>query len=270
MPAQVHGEPKNKILIFESSSQMTTSLSIILQEAFELFFAGDAVSALELAKQEDVDLAIIGGGFPLSFYERLFPALRDARPGLPFLVVVEDLPPGRAELNFPGLEWLKIPFPVEALRESIDRLMAQKKTPRPQDIFSPPALDAAKRWVYSYRISPETRERLLQVCASSLPIYICGEEGTGAGEVAKAVHFLRAVNDGPFWRVACRGLKLEMFTQRLSFWSRSGEFPLRGRPTLFLEGVDALEEDIQAALLDIWNDKQIHWPGMGGRPSSSA
>ena len=62
-----------------------------------------------------------------------------------------------------------------------------KKTGMEKSTTSEPLLAAEERiksWLNSGRISPPVREKIFKFAASSLPVFIQGEEGTGKSEVA--------------------------------------------------------------------------------------
>ncbi len=258
---------KSKLLVVESSSQMRTSLWLILKNEFEVFTARDLESALQIARREEVDLAIVGVMFRLSFYESFFAAMREVRPHLPLLGLLEDIPAREEKLNLPDLEWLNKPFTVHALREAVRRLLSRKGwVERKRELgFTLPSLQRTRRWLHSSRISLAVRQKALEMCASPFPIFIQGEEGTGTAELAKAMHFQGPTRDRPFLGLFCPGLTVERFVQKVSFWLKNTEFPTDGSLTLYLEDVDRLDGDVQTALLDIWNDERIYWPGLEGR-----
>ena len=119
-------------------------------------------------------------------------------------------------------------------------------------------------WIRSSRLSGEVREKIFKFAASSLPVFIQGEEGAGRDEVAMAVHFLSPRKESPFLRLCCRHLTPEKFVERVSLWRNN---PNRGEKisiTLYLEELESLDGDIQAILLDLMKNQQISWPGLEG------
>jgi len=126
----------------------------------------------------------------------------------------------------------------------------------------PAAEERIKSWVNSARISPGVREKIFKFAYSSLPVFIQGEEGTGKSEVAKALHFLGPWREAPFLRFFCRGLTPEKFLRRISYWLKERGGDRRIKLTLYLEEVDSLDWELQTLLLDLFQDRRIHWPGL--------
>ena len=118
------------------------------------------------------------------------------------------------------------------------------------------------RWVHSSRIPAEDWERILKFASSGLPVFLLGEEGTGKGEVARALHFLGPWKDKPFLHFSCRGLTSQKFVEKLSLWGKDGDPAEKVSVTLYLEDVENLDEDLQTLLLDLLTDQKVHWPGV--------
>jgi hypothetical protein len=118
------------------------------------------------------------------------------------------------------------------------------------------------RWLHSSRIPGEDRERILKFASSGLPVFLLGEEGTGKGEVAKALHFLGPWKSSPFLHFSCRGLVSQKFVEKLSLWGKDRDPAENVSLTLYLEDAEYLDEDLQALLLDLLTDQKVHWPGL--------
>jgi transcriptional regulator with AAA-type ATPase domain len=117
------------------------------------------------------------------------------------------------------------------------------------------------RWLHSSRIPGEDRERLLKFASSGLPVFLLGEEGTGKGEVARALHFLGPWKNSPFLHFSCRGLASQKFVQKLSLWGKDRDPGGKLSLALYLEDAENLDEDLQTLLLDLLTDQKVRWPG---------
>jgi DNA-binding NtrC family response regulator len=118
------------------------------------------------------------------------------------------------------------------------------------------------RWLHSARIPGEDRERILKFASSGLPVFLLGEEGTGKGEVAKALHFLGVWKNHPFLHLSCRGLTSPKFVEKLSLWGKDRGPGEKVSLALYLEDAENLDEDLQTLLLDLLTDQKVHWPGL--------
>jgi DNA-binding NtrC family response regulator len=237
---------------------------MILKEEFEVLTTSNFQEAIEVAGREEVEIVLAGVDLPPVFYSSFFHELRKTQPRLPFLLLLGERAAWGKKLDLPGSDWLDKPFPVQTLREKIQALLLEKdwgEKSRPSRI-SLSAEEKIKSWLYSSRMQPEVREKVFKVSFSSLPVFIQGEEGTGKSEVAKAIHFLGPFKDTPFIRFFCRELTLERFMSKLSFWLQNSARGENVSLTLFLEGVENLDWDLQSTLLDLWKDQRIGWPGL--------
>ena len=126
-----------------------------------------------------------------------------------------------------------------------------------------PTQENIQPWICSSRLPGEVRERIIKFAASSLPVFIQGEEGTGGDEVAKAVHVLSPWKESPFLRLSCRHLTPEKFIERVSHW-RNKSHREKISLTLYLEELESLDADIQGIILDLIKNQKISWPGLEG------
>jgi two-component sensor histidine kinase len=142
-----------------------------------------------------------------------------------------------------------------APREGLPETGVHPRVPRPAE-------EKILRWLHSSRIPEEDRERILKFASSGLPIFLLGEEGTGKGEVAKALHFLGPWKNSPFLHFSCRGLASQKFVEKLSLWGKDRDPGEKVSLALYLEDAENLDEDMQTLLLDLLTDQKVHWPGV--------
>jgi DNA-binding NtrC family response regulator len=102
----------------------------------------------------------------------------------------------------------------------------------------------------------ESRAR--QVTKSTVPVFLVGEQGTGRGSLARAIHHGGPHRDGPFETVDCRGLDATSILRELSGYL-PGAFPGAVRAydglltrakggTIYLDEVSALSSESQGVL----------------------
>ena len=255
---------KRKVLVVDPSSTVRASIWMILKEQFEIVTTSSFQEAIEVAGREDVEIVLAGIDLSPVFYTPFFRDLRKTHPRLPFLLLLGERVSWGKKLDLAGCDWLDKPFQVQALCEKVQTLLLEKEweeKDHPSRISLSPE-EKNKSWLYSFRVPPEVREKIFRSACNPFPVFIQGEEGTGKSEVAKAIHFLGPCKNGLFLRFFCRDLTLEKFAGKISFWLQNSARREKTSLTLFLEGVEYLEWDLQSTLLDLWSDKQIVWPGL--------
>ena len=94
------------------------------------------------------------------------------------------------------------------------------------------------------------------LAASSRPLLVSGERGTGKGMIARTLHELSDRADGPFVTVDCTAVREPRLRAALLDSLR-----LARRGTLVLDGVGDLSPDLQALLLGVLGNGEIGVPG---------
>ncbi len=114
----------------------------------------------------------------------------------------------------------------------------------------------------------QVRQQARAAARTGLPVLIVGEPGTGKGVLARAIHNASIRASGPFLTVSCRAIPHELLAMEL-LGVEEGTFrngPTEGRPgkfelahggTLYLDEIEALPLEIQAAILRILESGEV-------------
>ena len=256
---------KRKVLVVDSSSSVRTSIWMILKDEYVVLTASEPKEALEVVGRGEVEVVLVGVDLPLYFYGSFFRGLRRVSSRLPVLLLFGEGAGRERKVELGFSDGLGKPFMVEELREKVRGLLYRRDWAEKSGVLGSALSveERVKNWFYSWRVSGEVRERVLQVSGSLYPVMIQGEEGTGRGVVAKAVHYLGLWKERPFLRFVCRGLRPEVFVGRLKEWWKGGGGWGGGGLTLYLEGVESLGWEMQGLVLDLMSEGSVEWPGVG-------
>lgn len=93
--------------------------------------------------------------------------------------------------------------------------------------------------------------------ASSAPVLILGESGTGKNLIASLIHELSPRSDGRFLKLCCSGLTEDSFELAISNLVLEGDADQGLGSTLFLDEIDSLELEVQVKLLTLLNEGRI-------------
>ncbi|MEZ4524753.1 MAG: sigma-54 dependent transcriptional regulator [Desulfobacterales bacterium] len=106
-----------------------------------------------------------------------------------------------------------------------------------------------------------------RVAATPWPVLIRGETGTGKELIARLVHLLSGVSDGPFTEVNCGAIPENLFESELfghekgaftgALAVRRGKFELADKGTLFLDEIGEMPLRLQPKLLRALQEKRI-------------
>ncbi len=118
------------------------------------------------------------------------------------------------------------------------------------------------------RAIQQVRQQARAAARTSLPVLLLGEPGTGKGVLARAIHNASIRASGPFLAVSCRAIPRELLAVEL-LGVEGGAFrngPTEGRPgkfelahggTLYLDEIEALPLEVQAAILRILETGEV-------------
>ncbi len=116
-------------------------------------------------------------------------------------------------------------------------------------------------------IMREFRQKIQKFAATSVPLLIQGENGTGKGVLARYIHSRSSVAACPFVNVNCAAipgtlLESELFGYEKGAFtgavvSKPGRVEMAHTGTLFLDGIDEIDQSLQAKLLQLLQDAQF-------------
>jgi two-component system, NtrC family, response regulator AtoC len=117
------------------------------------------------------------------------------------------------------------------------------------------------------------RQKIDKVAATSVPVLIEGDSGTGKGVLARYIHHHSAVSDGPLVKVNCAAIPGTLLESELfgyekgaftgAYAAKQGRVESANGGTLFLDGIDEIDMGLQAKLLQLLQDAQF--TRIGGR-----
>ncbi|MER3489701.1 MAG: PTS-dependent dihydroxyacetone kinase operon transcriptional regulator DhaR [Meiothermus sp.] len=135
--------------------------------------------------------------------------------------------------------------PAERVRRLIQRMVGYQ---------SPSSLD------HLVGDSPAIRQLRRQALAAArgrAPVLITGEPGVGKNFIARCIHTASSRRDGPFVAVNCLAIPRNLATREILGWEggsgvgQPSKFELADGGTLYLDDLDALPLEVQAALMRV-------------------
>jgi two-component system response regulator AtoC len=162
-----------------------------------------------------------------------------------------------------AFDYLTKPFELPVLRSTIERALKQRTLTQALAPSAPlPRSDS--NLVGSSAAMLEIWKLIGRAAASSAPVLITGETGTGKELVAHAIHAYSTRSAEPFVAVNLAALpptliESEVFGHEKGAFTgaagrRSGRFELAGRGTLFLDEIGDLDAPLQTKLLRVLQD----------------
>jgi DNA-binding NtrC family response regulator len=229
------------ILVIDPSSSIRETLRIVLGREHHVSLAPSwdlAVSPTPPA------LVILGLPAALRDDRAAADALVRVAPDAPVLLLNAPADVDVRELTSPGrvIDFLPKPFDAYALRTRVRALLAPSAKLRP-----PVATVEYYRYYLEYPFLPAALAAVARhAIAVDVPVLLSGERGTGAIEIARALHFFSG-RTGPFTALAARRLDYDTLTRRLMPTTAG----VVDGGTLYLEEVHETPAAVQHELLAV-------------------
>ena len=253
-----------KILVVDDDPQMRFFLTQALRrEEYEIDVAEDGASAIERAREQTYDLALMDVKLPDM---NGLDVMREVRKIQPDLVVVVITAHGTRDTALEAVrrgayDYFTKPLKVEELRVVIRRAL-ERVTLNGQ-------IEELKRQLHDreqFSLIVGQSERMLEMirnleklCRVDTTVLILGESGTGKELIAQAVHGNSSRKDRPFVQVNCAAippqlLESELFGHKKGSFTdakadREGKFQAANGGTLILDEIGDMDQNLQAKIL---------------------
>ncbi|WP_412061194.1 sigma-54-dependent transcriptional regulator [Rubrivirga sp. IMCC45206] len=246
--------------------------------------AGDAMTAVELLRDQPFDLVLTDFQMPDMDGFELLAHVRENYPSLPAIMMTGHASVQHAvqAMTSGAVDYLPKPFSVDGLA---DRVLGQIEARREAARTEPaggrrrPGRAAAGggkpvaggvAFVGEHPAIVRLRDLADRVAASQAPVFVHGESGTGKEVMARYVH-ARSGRTGPFVAVNCANLPRELVESALfghkkgaftgATADHTGVFEEADGGTLLLDEVTEVAPEIQAKLLRVLQEGEVQAVG---------
>jgi two-component system, NtrC family, response regulator AtoC len=253
---------KKTILAVDDEPNMLRLLEISLKQAgYKPVLARDGKEALQIVKNQTIDLVVSDLHMPGMNGLDLLKNIRLENEGLPFIMVTAqgEINTAVEAMKFGASDYILRPFDLETLEIAIAKALSVQRL-----TLENTYLKIANNLVDSGLIGQSApmlslKQLINQVAPEKATVLIAGETGTGKELVAKAIHQGSARKGGLFVAVNCAAIPSEMLESELfghekgaftgAVKERIGKFELADGGTLFLDEVTEMPIALQAKLL---------------------
>ncbi|BDG08869.1 sigma-54-dependent transcriptional regulator [Anaeromyxobacter paludicola] len=265
-----------RVLVADDERNIRATLAICLEGlgcAVRQAASGDA--ALEALRQEPIDLAFLDLRLGAESGLDLLPRLLAERPGLDVVIITAYATFDTAveAVRRGARDYLPKPFTPAQIREVVQRVSHRRALERRLLDLEARLAEAAPEATLE-TASPKMRaalDLLSRAAASEAAVLLRGENGTGKGVLARALHALSPRRERPFVTVNCPTLSEELLASEL-FGHARGAFTgaVRDQPgrveaaeggTVFLDEISEIPPTLQAKLLRFLQEKRFERVG---------
>jgi DNA-binding NtrC family response regulator len=260
--------PDGRILVVDDEEDVRIPLRRYLSgKGFEIIEAEGTVSALESTRKLSVDAAIVDFSLRDGDGLDVLRALKAQDPSLPVILLTAH---GTIDLAVKAVkegaeQFLTKPVELPALQVVIERALENRRMRRLSAVRkSSQDREAVDPF---FGESPAIRKLAAQaarVVASSIPVLIQGETGTGKGVLARWLHRQGPRADDPFVDLNCAGLARDLLESELFGYEKGaftgavaakpGLLEMAHKGTAFLDEIGDVELPVQAKLLKVVED----------------
>jgi two-component system response regulator AtoC len=261
---------RGRVLVVEDEAYVRTSIGEVLGErGYDVDLAASVADALASLGRTPVDVVLTDLRMPGADGLDLVRRMQNAYPLVPVVVLtgqgtiasaIECVRAGAAD-------YILKPADPDALEVALDRALARRALQREVDYLrrfdlpgDEPPVGRSKAW-------NQVMETARTVAASDATVFLLGESGTGKELVARLIHRLSRRAKGPYVRVNCAAIPMEMWEseffghRRGSFTGatadREGRFLLAHRGTLFMDEIGDMPLQAQAKILRVLQDGEF-------------
>jgi two-component system, NtrC family, response regulator len=265
-----------KILIVEDEASLRDLLSKILSlEGFQVFTASDAISGLEVLKNEDIYLVITDVMMPDINGIEFTKQIKASYPLIEVIVLTAfgNVKDGVKAMKLGAFDYLtkgdgdeKLPLvAAKAVEKAMINRQLQELEHRLESKSS-----------FSKIIGKSTKvhkmiELAKKVAVTDTTVLLLGETGTGKELLAEAIHLASRRRKGPFIAINCAAIpkdlqESELFGHKKGAFTgantdKKGYFEVADKGTIFLDELGEMNVDLQAKLLRALENRTINRVG---------
>ena len=263
---------RGRVLVVEDEAYVRDSLALILRaRRFEVSASASVDEALERVARAPVDVVLSDLKMPKKDGPELVRRIQASSPDLPVLILTGHGTVASAVecLKAGATDYILKPVEPDALELSLARAL-EARALRREVRYLRSAVAGAGGSETAIGESPAWRRVLAMVQAvapTDSGVLVTGESGTGKELLARRLHALSPRASGPFVKVNCAAVPLEMWESEFfghrkgSFTGaqsdRDGRFQLADHGTLLLDEVGAMPAAGQAKLLRAIQDGEF-------------
>ena len=264
---------RGTVLVVEDEAYVRTSLGELLKSrGFDVILATGAAEAQDHLSRAPVDLVLTDLKMPGVDGHELVRRLHAAFPDLPVLVLTGQGTIASAVdcIKAGATDYILKPADPDALelaliraleRRALQREVSYLRSAGAEGAATPEPLGESVAW-------KKTLESARSAAPTDATVLLLGESGTGKELVARMIHRLSQRSRGPYIRVNCAAVPLEMWESEFfghrkgsytgAIADREGWFRLAHLGTLFMDEIGAMPAPSQAKILRALQDGEFH------------
>ena len=243
---------------------MRRLLEISLRQAgYKAVSAGNGQEALDIIRQQAIDLVVSDLHMPGMSGLKLLEQLRQQYEHLPFIMVTAqgEIKTAVEAMKLGASDYILRPFELETLEIAIAKALAVNRIQLENAFFKEASQPSLQGMIGDSAPMQALKHMIQQLAPEKATAMIIGETGTGKELVAQALHDASGRTSALFVAVNCAAIPGEMLESELfghekgaftgALKERIGKFELAQGGTLFLDEITEMPIQLQAKLLRV-------------------
>jgi DNA-binding NtrC family response regulator len=262
--------PRGRVLVVEDEAYVRDSLvEILSSRGFQVAPAASVAEAMTALSKSPVDVVLSDLKMPGADGLELVKRLQATWPEIPVVLLTAHGTVASAVecLKAGASDYILKPADPEALEVALDRAQATRSLRREIRYLRSAVAAEAESPVGASPAWMKVMAMVESAAPTDSTVLLAGESGTGKELLARRLHALSTRAEGPFVRVNCASIPLDMWESEFfghrkgSFTGaaadRDGRFQLAHRGTLLLDEVGATSAEAQAKFLRVIQDGEL-------------
>jgi len=264
------------ILIVDDEKNYLVILEALLApEGYEIITQDNALSALRLIREADLDLVITDMKMPGMDGMELLDEAKNIDPELPVIIMTAY---GTIEMAVEAMkkkayDYITKPFRNEELKLTIKKALELYRLKKENRLLTEALSDRYRYGNIVGKSKPMLKvyDMIEKVAQSRASVMITGPSGTGKELIARAIHYNSPRKNRPFISINCGALtetllESELFGHEKGAFTgavsmKKGRFELADGGTLFLDEVGEMPPPLQVKLLRVLQEMEFERVG---------
>jgi two-component system response regulator AtoC len=258
------------VLVVDDEPHMRRVLEIMLKKSgHNVFVAGNGREALDIVRDNQVELIITDMRMPIMSGLELLTHLRQQGMDVPVIVITAH---GSVEsavdaMKYGASDYILRPFDIDALELAIARVLNEAEVVRENSYLREELNRGWNAFVGTSAAMQSVYELIRQVAPTKVSVMIVGETGTGKELAARAIHMASPRNNKLFVPINCAAIPADMLEAELfghekgaftgAVKERIGKFELANGGTVFLDELTEMPMALQVKLLRFLQDSTL-------------
>ena len=263
----------DKILVLDDDQNLLKVIKMRLEASgYRVATSIRAEKALEIAKEEGIDLALVDLKLAGKNGIEVMQELHQIDPQMPIIILTAygTIKTAVEAMKRGAYSYLSKPYDYHDLllqiKNGLERSRLSKEVLRLRNMVE--GRYGFENVIGKSEKMKQVLAQLRQAAESESSVYIEGESGTGKGLIAKALHFASSRKDGPFIVINCATIPENLLESELFGYEKGaftgaarrkkGLFLQADKGTILLDEISEMPLFMQAKLLRVLEEKEFY------------